>query len=43
MTRYRPSNTATVLVIAASPKDTSKLRLDQEIREIENGLQRGQH
>ena len=30
----------TILVLAANPKDTSRLRLDQEIREIENGLQR---
>jgi len=31
-----------VLVLAANPKDTSRLRLDQEIREIDNGLQRAQ-
>ncbi|GAB1538057.1 hypothetical protein NUACC21_07140 [Scytonema sp. NUACC21] len=34
--------TKTVLVLAANPKDTSRLRLDKEIREIENGLQRAQ-
>lgn len=32
--------TKTILVLAANPKDTTRLRLDQEIREIENGLQR---
>lgn len=30
----------TILVLAANPKGTSRLRLDQEIREIENGLER---
>ena len=30
----------TILVLAANPKDTSPLRLDEEIREIDNGLQR---
>lgn len=29
-----------ILVLAANPKGTSQLRLDEEIREIENGLQR---
>ncbi len=29
-----------ILILAANPKNTSPLRLDQEIREIENGLQR---
>lgn len=32
--------TKTILVLAANPKDTSRLRLDQEVREIDNGLQR---
>jgi hypothetical protein len=32
----------TILVLAANPKDTPPLRLDQEIREIDNGLQRAQ-
>ncbi len=32
----------TILVLAANPKDTSRLRLDQEVREINNGLQRAQ-
>ena len=31
-----------ILVLAANPKNTSRLRLDEEIREIENGLQRVQ-
>jgi uncharacterized protein YjbI with pentapeptide repeats len=30
----------TILILAANPKDTSKLRLDEEVREIDNGLQR---
>jgi len=29
-----------ILIVAANPKDTSRLRLDEEIREIENGLKR---
>jgi hypothetical protein len=29
-----------ILFLAANPKDTSPLRLDEEVREIENGLQR---
>ena len=34
--------TRTILVLAANPKDTPRLRLDQEVREIDNGLQRAQ-
>src|ERR1700752_4813024 len=30
----------TILILAANPKDTSRLRLDQEVREIDSGLQR---
>ncbi|MBO3463026.1 CHAT domain-containing protein [Aetokthonos hydrillicola Thurmond2011] len=30
----------TVLILAANPTDTSRLRLDQEVREIEEGLKR---
>jgi len=30
----------TILILAANPKDTLRLRLDQEVREISNGLQR---
>jgi len=30
----------TILVLAANPKDTSRLRLEEEIREIDNGFQR---
>jgi len=30
----------TILILAANPKDTPRLRLDQEVREIENGLSR---
>lgn len=32
----------TILVLAANPKNTTPLRLDQEVREIDNGLQRAQ-
>ncbi len=32
----------TILVLAVNPQDTSRLRLDQEVREISNGLQRAQ-
>jgi hypothetical protein len=30
----------TILILTANPKDTSRLRLDQEVRDIEEGLQR---
>jgi hypothetical protein len=29
-----------ILIVAANPKDTSRLRLDEEVREIEAALQR---
>lgn len=29
-----------ILILAANPKDTTKLRLDEEVREIQEGLQR---
>ncbi len=32
--------TKTILILAANPKDKSRLRLDQEVREIHNGLER---
>ena len=32
--------TNTILILAANPKNTPQLRLDQEVREIDNGLQR---
>jgi len=32
--------TKRILVLAANPKNTPRLRLDQEVREIENGLSR---
>jgi hypothetical protein len=31
-----------ILILAANPKDTSRLRLDQELRDIDEGLQRSQ-
>ena len=33
----------TILVLAANPKGTSKLRLDEEVREIDEGLRRSEH
>jgi len=30
----------TILILAANPKNTSRLRIDQEVREIDSGLQR---
>jgi hypothetical protein len=35
-------NTQTILFLAANPKDTGRLRLDQELRDIAEGLQRAQ-
>jgi hypothetical protein len=32
-----------ILILAANPKDTSRLRLDVELRDIEAGLRRAQH
>ncbi|MEA5593328.1 SAV_2336 N-terminal domain-related protein [Rivularia sp. UHCC 0363] len=32
-----------ILILAANPKDTSKLRLDEEVREIEAGLERAKN
>ena len=38
------SNTPkTILLLAANPKGTTPLRLDEEVREIDAGLQRAQH
>lgn len=34
--------TKKILILAANPKDTPRLRLDQEVREIESGLSRSQ-
>jgi energy-coupling factor transporter ATP-binding protein EcfA2 len=33
----------TILVLASSPSDRARLRLDKEVREIEEGLRRSQH
>ncbi|MEL6334845.1 MAG: AAA-like domain-containing protein, partial [Cyanobacteria bacterium J06626_26] len=33
----------TILVLAANPKGTSQLRLDEEVREIREGLKRSEH
>ncbi len=33
----------TILILAANPKDTLRLRLDEEVREIEEGLRRSRH
>ncbi|WP_017297082.1 CHAT domain-containing protein [Nodosilinea nodulosa] len=32
-----------ILVLAANPKDSSRLRLDEELRDIEEGLRRSRH
>jgi hypothetical protein len=32
-----------ILILAANPKNTDRLRLDQEVREIDEGLQRSRH
>jgi len=32
-----------ILILAANPKSTSRLRLDEEVREIEEGLRRAKH
>ena len=32
------TSTKTILILAANPKTTSRLRLDEEVREIDNGL-----
>ena len=33
-------STYTILILAANPTNTSRLRLDKEVREIQEGLQR---
>jgi hypothetical protein len=33
----------TILILTANPKDTSRLRLEQEVRDIEEGLQRAKN
>ncbi len=33
----------TILILAANPKTTSRLRLDEEIREIDDGLKNSEH
>jgi hypothetical protein len=32
-----------ILILAANPKNTDRLRLDQEVREIDEGLRRSRH
>ncbi len=32
-----------ILILSANPKDTARLRLDEEIREIEEGLRRSKN
>lgn len=32
-----------ILILAANPKNTSRLRLDEELRDIEEGLRRAKH
>src|SRR6266478_6377098 len=38
-----PLKKRTILVFAANPKDTERLRLDEEVKAIDEGLRRGQH
>jgi hypothetical protein len=38
-----PQNPTTILFLAANPKGTTPLRLDEEMREIEAGLQRSKY
>jgi hypothetical protein len=35
--------TKRILILAANPQNTSRLRLDEEVREIEEGLRRSQY
>ncbi len=39
-TEINNSSTKTILILTANPKNTSALRLDEEVREIDAGLQR---
>lgn len=39
----KPSLTKKILILSANPKDTARLRLDEEVREIEEGLRRSKH
>ena len=39
----KTQHTKTILILAANPKDTSQLRLEEEIREIDEGLRRAKH
>ncbi len=39
---YEEGKVKTILILTANPKGTPHLRLDQEVREIEEGLQRAQ-
>ena len=32
-----------ILILAANPKNTTRLRLDQEVRDIDEGLGRAKH
>ena len=41
--KVKPVMAKTILVLAANPENTTQLRLDQEVREIENGLERAQN
>lgn len=41
--RLNDSSPIRILVLAANPQDSDRLRLDREVREIEEGLQRSRH
>ncbi|WP_417908519.1 hypothetical protein [Candidatus Electronema sp. PJ] len=36
--KFTMNTVKTILILSANPKDTARLRLDEEVREIENGL-----
>ncbi|MUG99138.1 CHAT domain-containing protein [Scytonema sp. UIC 10036] len=38
--QQNPEQVKTILILAANPKTTTSLRLDEEVREIDSGLQR---
>ncbi len=37
------NGTKTILILSANPKDTVRLRLDEEVREIDEGLRRAKY
>lgn len=41
--QHKSSSSRTILIVASSPTNEGRLRLDKEVREIEEGLRRSQH